>query len=270
MKHWRRHGAALHIILGAVVFKRLAEDIDGYVARDPAARSRVAIFFTYPGFHAVIWHRLASRLWRMGWYVPARMVSHLGRWLTGIEIHPHARIGSHLVIDHGMGVVIGETAEVGDGVTLYHGVTLGGIAPSVDSHTQRGTKRHPTVKHGAIIGSGAQVLGPITVGENARVGANAVVVKDVADGCTVVGIPARVVQSSKGCKSDEFAAYGTPTGDLPDPVARALDGLLDQVSALRARVDELEREAERETGFEADEALEDKAPQDRVTPPAAE
>lgn len=231
---------------GETVFKHIGETIDAYMARDPAARSRVTIFLAYPGLHALLWHRLASWFWRRRLHLVARLLSQFGRWLTGIEIHPAARIGKGLVIDHGMGVVIGETAEIGDDVTLYHDVTLGGIAPSLNSDSQRDTKRHPTLMDGAIIGSGAQILGPITVGRNARVGANAVVVKDVPDGATVVGIPARLVQS-KAAQTERFAAYGTPTGDMSDPVARAIDGLLDRVSELQMRVAELERETDEAT-----------------------
>jgi serine O-acetyltransferase len=222
-------------------YKQLMDDLDAYMERDPAAHSRAMILVSYAGLHAVLWYRLAHWLHGRRLALLARMVSQFARWLTGIEIHPGATIGRRLVIDHGMGVVIGETAEIGDDVTLYHDVTLGGIAPSVDSAAQKSVKRHPTLENGVIVGSGAQVLGPITVGANARVGANAVVVKDVAESCTVVGIPARPVMSA-ACSADVFAAYGTPTADLPDPVARAIEGLLGQVSALGARVQELERE----------------------------
>jgi len=224
-----------------MVFKNLVEDIDSMMARDPAARSRLEVVIAYPGFQAVLFYRLAHRLWRAGWHTLGRFVSHLGRWFTGIEIHPGAVIGRRLFIDHGMGVVIGETAEVGDDVTLYHGVTLGGIAPSVNSAAQVNRKRHPTVRDRAIIGSGAQVLGPITVGEGARVGANAVVVADVPAGVTVVGIPAKVIVPRDQQRS--FLAYGTPTGEIPDPVSRALEGLLDQVSTLKARIEALESQA---------------------------
>src|SRR5499427_5642386 len=174
-------------------FKHFAEDIDSIIARDPAARSRLEVALTYPGFHAILAHRLSHALYLRGWRVLARAVSQAARWVTGIEIHPGATIGRRLFIDHGMGVVIGETAEVGDDVTLYHGVTLGGVAPSLNSAAQIDRKRHPTIGNGAIIGSGAQVLGPITVGVGARVGANAVVVQDVPAGVAVVGIPAKVV-----------------------------------------------------------------------------
>lgn len=225
-----------------MTFKTLVSDIDSMMARDPAARSRLEVVLAYPGFQALLIYRLAHWLWVHDWRLLGRLLSNLGRFLTGIEIHPGARIGRHLFIDHGMGVVIGETAEIGDDVTLYHGVTLGGIAPSVDSAAQVNVKRHPTIRDRAIVGSGAQVLGPITVGADARVGANAVVVRDVAPGATVVGIPAKSILPRD--TSQEFLAYGTPTGEIPDPVARALDGLLDQVSTLRARVEELERHAE--------------------------
>ncbi len=220
----------------------IRSNIDSMMARDPAARSRLEVVVCYPGFQAMILHRLSHALWRRGWRLLARWVSQIARIVTGIEVHPAAVIGDDLFIDHGMGVVIGETSEIGDGVTLYHGVTLGGVAPSVDSHNQRNTKRHPTLEDGVIIGSGAQVLGPIVVGRNARVGANAVVTKDVAAGTTVVGIPARVVQPREPRTREEprFVAYGTPTGDLLDPATRAIDGLLDEVQTLRARVNSLE------------------------------
>jgi serine O-acetyltransferase len=220
-------------------FKTLRDEIDSMMARDPAARSRIEVLLTYPGFQAVMWHRVAHAAWRRGFRLTGRFIGNFARWTTGIEIHPGARIGRRLFIDHGMGVVVGETAEIGDDVTLYHDVTLGGTSPSVNSAAQVDKKRHPTIRDRAIIGSGAQVLGPITVGERARVGANAVVVSDVAPRTTVVGIPARVVVPRDQQQRDGFVAYGTP-GDLPDPVARALDGLLDQVSRLNARVEQLE------------------------------
>ncbi len=223
------------------MFKSLGEDIDAMIARDPAARNRLEVVLLYPGFQALMFYRLSHALWRRGWCMLGRSVSQLGRWITGIEIHPGAKIGRRFFIDHGMGVVVGETSEIGDDVTLYHGVTLGGVAPSVDSDSQRDQKRHPTLENGVIVGSGAQVLGPVTVGCGARIGANAVVTKDVPSCVTMVGVPARTVQSSKeGPDKQRFVAYGTPTGDIPDPVARALEGLLDEVQSLRARVNELE------------------------------
>jgi serine O-acetyltransferase len=203
----------------------------------------------YPGFQAMLFYRVARRLWRWRLRLLARWISGFGRWMTGIEIHPGAVIGQRFFIDHGMGVVIGETAEIGDDVTLYHGVTLGGVAPSVDSDAQRNHKRHPTLEDGVIVGSGAQILGPITVARQARVGANAVVTKDVPPGVTVVGIPARIVaprlqpvEETRAAEGLPFAAYGLPGGEIPDPVARALEALRDEVQRLGARVVELEAE----------------------------
>ncbi len=224
------------------MFKFLIREIDSMMERDPAARSRLEVMLFYPGFQAIVFYRLSHWFWTRNWRLIARGLSQLGRWLTGVEIHPGAKIGERLFIDHGMGVVIGETSEVGNGVTLYHGVTLGGVAPSVNSDSQRDQKRHPTLLDDVIVGSGGQVLGPITVGNGARVGANAVVTKDVPACATVVGVPGKVVQIA-GQKKDEvsrFVAYGTPLGDVPDPVARAMEGLLDEVQSLRARLNALE------------------------------
>ena len=218
------------------MFKRLREDIATVMAHDPAARSRLEVLLCYSGVHAVACHRFAHWLWRHNLTLAARFVSQTARFITGIEIHPGAVIGRRLFIDHGMGVVIGGTAEVGDDVTLYQGVTLGGTS------LERGVKRHPTLADGVIIGAGASVLGPFTVGEGARIGANAVVVAEVPPGATVVGIPAKQVGGKRrpvDSEKDDFLAYGTPES-IPDPVARALDGLLDEVSRLRARVEELE------------------------------
>ncbi|WP_085909369.1 serine O-acetyltransferase [Kiloniella majae] len=237
------------------MFDRIKAEIDATMSRDPAARSRMEVVLCYPGFQAVTLHRLSNKLWRSNWRLLARSLSHIGRVITGIEIHPGATIGKGFFIDHGMGVVIGETSLIGDNVTLYHGVTLGGVAPSVDSDSQRGTKRHPTLECGVIVGSGAQVLGPITVSKCARIGANAVVTKDVPKCATVVGIPGKVVNTqgkvtNAGAEQSEptspvvenqpFVAYGTPTGDLPDPVAKTLEGLLNEVQSLRSRLNALE------------------------------
>jgi len=227
------------------MFKGLRAEIDATMARDPAARSRLEVVLCYPGFQALLFHRAGGWAWRHGWFLVGRFISHIGRILTGIDIHPGASIGQRFFIDHGLGVVIGETAEIGDDVTLYQGVTLGGVAPSVDSDSQRQQKRHPTLEDGVIVGSGAQILGPIVVGRCARVGANAVVTKDVGKCSTVVGIPARAVRRGATDEAQPFVAYGTPTGDLPDPVARALDGLLDEVQTLRIRVTELESRLEK-------------------------
>ena len=219
----------------------LREDIDAIMERDPAARSRLEVVLCYPGFHARLFHMLAGAAWRRGLRVPGRWISHLGRVLTGIEIHPGATLGRRMFIDHGMGCVIGETAVVGDDVTLYHGVTLGGVSLAR-------VKRHPTLGDGVIVGSGAQVLGPITVGAGARIGANAVVLKDVPDGVTMVGIPARQALPRDRAEAPDFHAYGTPPRGVADPVLKALDALSEEVARLRGRVEELE------AGGEADAA----------------
>ncbi len=224
------------------MFNTVGADVRAVFERDPAVRSRLEVILCYPGFHAVLFYRAAHAFWSRDWKLLGRIVSHLGRFLTGIEIHPGARIGRGFFIDHGMGVVIGETSVIGHNVTLYHDVTLGGIAPAVDSRSQVNEKRHPTLENGAIIGSGAQVLGPITVGANARIGANSVVLKDVAPGGTVVGIPARPVgAAAKREVPKRFDPYGMPVDEDADPIARRIDALLDKVQSLSLRVAELER-----------------------------
>ena len=224
------------------MFKKLRGDIACILERDPAARTSWEVLTCYPGLHAIYIHKLARWFWlnRLRWL--GRFTSQLGRWLTGIEIHPGARIGHRLFIDHGMGVVIGETAEIGDDCTLYHGVTLGGTRPSKE---EGGKKRHPTIGNDVIVGSGAQVLGPIRVGDGARIGAAAVVVKEVPNGATMVGNPARQVgrRSAPGEAPPVFEPYGISV-EIPDPIARALNGLLDEVSTLRARIGELDRARE--------------------------
>lgn len=222
------------------MFDRLREDINCVFDRDPAARNVFEIVTTYPGLHALLFHRLSHAMWRRGIKWPARALSTLARWLTGIEIHPGARIGRRFFIDHGMGVVIGETAEVGDDCTLYHGVTLGGTS------WQKG-KRHPTLAEDVVIGAGAKVLGPIVVGRGARIGSNSVVLKEVPAGATVVGVPGRTVGLQVSDDNEDrrafaakigFDAYGT-TPDMPDPVANAIDRMLDHVRALDDRIEEL-------------------------------
>lgn len=202
--------------------------------KDPARPSWPEAILCYAGLHAVVWHRMAHGLWRMGLKGLARFVSHIGRFLTGIEIHPGAQIGRRFFIDHGMGVVIGETAEIGDDVLIYHGVTLGGLSGSPG-------KRHPTIGNGVAIGAGAQVLGPILVGDGARIGANAVVTKDVAPNCTVVGIPARPPAGSP-CV-DPTVGYGL-TDPEDDPVGEQLAAMRTELATLRTRVAELERHPE--------------------------
>ena len=217
---------------------RLREDVRCVMERDPAARNTFDVLTTYPGFHALILHRLAGFLWRWRLRWLARVVGLISRWLTGIEIHPGARIGRRFFIDHGMGVVIGETADVGDDVTLYHGVTLGGTS------WQSG-KRHPTLGNDVVIGAGAKLLGPIRVGSGARVGSNAVVLKDVPERATVVGIPARQVGEQEGergrreqvAKRIGFDAYGTT--EMPDPVAQAVDAMLDHIHVTDGRIEQL-------------------------------
>ena len=227
--------------MAAMNFKHFAEDIDSIMARDPAARSRLEVALTYPGFHAILGHRLSHALYLRGWRVLARIVSQAARWVTGIEIHPGATIGRRLFIDHGMGVVIGETAEIGDDVTMYQDITLGGTSPSVNSAAQVNKKRHPTLRDRVIVGAGAQVLGAITVGYGAKVGANAVVVTDVPPGALVVGIPAKIA-APRGADAGDFTAYGLPNGGLPDPVTRAIEGLMEQVTRLQGRIAVLEGE----------------------------
>jgi serine O-acetyltransferase len=223
-----------------MLLKNLREEIDATLARDPAARSRLEVVLCYPGFHALVFYRVGHWLWQRRWHLAGRLVLHLGRILTAIDIHPGAKIGRRLFIDHGIGVVVGETAEIGDDCTLYQGVTLGGTRPSAD---QAGQKRHPTLGNGVIVSSNAQVLGPFKVGDGARIGAAAVVLKEVPEGATMVGNPAR--QVARRTASDEgrstFEPYAV-TGEIPDPIARALNGLLDEVTRLKARVTELEQE----------------------------
>ena len=184
--------------------------LQSIIDRDPAAKSKLSLILTYPGVKAVFFHRLANFFSTAKFDLIARIISQFSRFLTGIEIHPKAKIGKNLFIDHGMGVVIGETSEVGDNVTIYHMVTLGGIAPSINSNDQRNVKRHPTIENEVVIGSGAQVLGPVTVGCCAKIGANAVITKDVPEKAVMVGIPAKNV----GLADNEFKPYGiTPDSD---------------------------------------------------------
>ena len=179
--------------------------LESIIKRDPAARDKLSIILTYPGVKAVFFHHLAHKIWNFKFYLIARMISQFSRFLTGIEIHPGAKIGKNLFIDHGMGVVIGESSEIGNDVTLYHGVTLGGISPSENSDDQRNSKRHPTLLDNVIVGSSAQILGPITVGECARIGANTVVLKDVPANATMVGNPAKNISTNM---DTSFKPYG--------------------------------------------------------------
>ena len=207
------------------MFNHLKEDISIVFDRDPAARSHLEVLTTYPGVHALIMHRFSHWLWGNQLFWLGRVFSHIGRGLTGIEIHPGATIGRRVFIDHGMGVVIGETAIIGDDCTLYHGVTLGGTS------WQKG-KRHPTLEQGVVIGAGAKILGPIKIGKNAKIGSNAVVVKDVPENATAVGIPARILEEEKAkaeAVKAKFSAYAVGTDD-DDPLTKALQGLLEHVN----------------------------------------
>jgi len=225
------------------MFATLRSDIACILERDPAARTTWEVLTCYPGLHAIYIHKLARWFWlhKLRWL--GRFTSHLGRWLTGIEIHPGAKLGSCVFIDHGMGVVIGETAEVGDGCTIYQGVTLGGTT------LFRGTKRHPTLGDGVVVGAGAKILGGFTVGEGARIGSNSVVVKEVPPGATVVGIPGRIVES-KDAEAARFAAYAV-VQEQSDPYGKAIQQLVEHsqeleraLRQLQARMAEVERDAE--------------------------
>jgi serine O-acetyltransferase len=226
------------------MFDRIREDIAVVFERDPAAKSALETLIATPGMHAILMHRLNHWLWSKNFFLLARFGSHVARFLTGIEIHPGARIGRRFFIDHGMGVVIGETAEIADDCSIYHGVTLGGTTWSKG-------KRHPTLETGVIIGAGAKVLGPITVGAGARIGSNAVVVKDVPPGSTVVGVPGHVIVRRNGAESREaqreamarrigFEAYAERK-DMPDPIQNALDSMLDHMHEVETRLETLQK-----------------------------
>ncbi|MCW8107303.1 serine O-acetyltransferase [Alteromonas ponticola] len=227
------------------MFERIKEDVEGVFRRDPAARNFFEVLTNYPGLHAIWLHRFSHRLWNAGFKWLARSFSTFSRWLTGIEIHPGAKLGRRFFIDHGMGVVIGETAEVGDDVTLYHGVTLGGTS-------WKAGKRHPTLGNNVVVGAGAKILGPIYIGENAKIGSNSVVVKDTPAGATVVGIPGRIVMSAQNAsevkeQADKrnqiarkygFDAYAVAP-DNPDPVANAMGIMLEHMHLMDTKVEEM-------------------------------
>jgi serine O-acetyltransferase len=225
------------------MFNHLREDIAVVFDRDPAARTHWEVITTYPGLHALLLHRFSHWLWHLKLRWLARFSSHLGRFLTGIEIHPGATIGRRVFIDHGMGVVIGETAVIGDDCTLYHGVTLGGTS------WKKG-KRHPTLENGVVIGAGAKVLGPITVGTEAKIGSNAVVVKDVPAGATAVGIPARILDQEKAQQRDNmaqkmgFSAYAV-SEDMNDPITKAIHALLDHAAQQDLKLQKMTEQLEK-------------------------
>ncbi len=241
------------------MFNSIREDINSIYERDPAAKSKLEVFLCYPGLHAIMFHRVSHWLWNDNWKVTARWVSQLSRFLTGIEIHPAAVVGKRVLIDHGMGVVIGETAEVGDDCTIYHGVTLGGTSLS------EGTKRHPTIGKNCIIGAGAKILGPFTIGDNCRIGSGAVVIKAIPPDSTAVGNPARIISRDSESNSEDaqaeekrkekleashdpkqhvkMAAYGVVEGE-EDPYAEKLAALEKALSEQQARLEELEKKKE--------------------------
>lgn len=219
------------------MFKRIKSDIQSVFERDPAARNTFEVLTTYPGLHAILFYRLTHWLWLKGLKWLARFISGLARWFTGVEIHPAAKIGNRFFIDHGMGIVIGETAEIGDDCTLYHGVTLGGTSSTEG-------KRHPTLKNGVVVGAGAKVLGPIEISDNVRIGSNAVVLKSVTENRTVVGVPGRVIDLDKNEKRQEMAekmgfnAYGV-IADAADPVEKAIYSLLEHIQSQDEQLEKL-------------------------------
>ena len=238
------------------MFSRIKEDIKSVFDRDPAARNTLEVITNYPGMHAIWIHRLSHKLWKNNWRLLARTLSTFSRWLTGVEIHPGATLGRRFFIDHGMGIVIGETAEIGNDVTLYHGVTLGGTSWNAG-------KRHPTLEDNVVIGAGAQVLGPITIGKGGKVGSNSVVVKDLPANATAVGIPARIVnetsksekeQRDQAAKKFGFDAYAV-SADNPDPVAKAIGRVLDHMHLMDSKVTELCKEVNQLGGEVCQEAL---------------
>ncbi|MCX7153599.1 MAG: serine O-acetyltransferase [Proteobacteria bacterium] len=245
------------------MFSIIREDIASVFERDPAARSVLEVLTCYPGFHALQLHRFSHCLWGAGLRLPARFCSHMGRWLTGIEIHPGATIGRRVFIDHGMGVVIGETAVIGEDCTLYHGVTLGGTS------WNKG-KRHPTLGKGVVIGAGAKVLGPILVGDGAKIGSNAVVVRDVPAAATAVGIPARIILDEADKSREEkaaklgFSAYAVTARTEDDPMSKALEGLLDHSLDIDRKLEVIRIELEALRGLNLQ--AEDRAVVERFDP----
>ena len=227
---------------GKQMFARLSRDLNAIMERDPAASSRFAAVFLYPSFQVMLAYRLANPLWRAGFKFISRFIMQFARMVTNIEIHPGATIGCGFFVDHGAGVVIGETSVIGRDVTLYQGVTLGGVLPAVDASSQRSVKRHPTIGDNVIIGSGAQVLGNITVNACARIGGNSVVTRDVPEGSTVVGVPARQVAAKAGAgkADDRFQAYAVANPGEVDPRERTIAALVDEVQSLRARLNDME------------------------------
>ena len=222
------------------LFTLIYSDLIAAKKRDPAARNHFEIFFTYSGFHAIFFHRFSNLLWKIKLKFVARFLSSITRILTSIEIHPSAQIGHSFFIDHGAGLVIGETSIIGNNVTMYQQTTLGGLSHSIDSISQRNGKRHPTLQENVIIGSGAQVLGPVVIGSNSRIGANAVVLNDVPPNMTFVGIPARKIQSEIKKNSESFDAYGICEGKIDDPNKKSINALFKEIHILNEKILELQ------------------------------
>ena len=226
------------------MYAKLRRDLSAIMERDPAASNRLAAIFLYPSFQVMVAYRISHGLWQIGLYFLARLIMQVARVLTGIEIHPAAKIGPGFFIDHGMGTVIGQTAVIGRDVTLYHDVTLGGVMPAIDSQKQRDAKRHPTLGDNVIVGAGAQILGPITVNRCARIGGNSVVTKDVPEGATVVGVPARQMSKpdAKPTDGSRFMPYAVHSGLDSDPRERTIRALVDEVQSQRALLEALEEQ----------------------------
>lgn len=219
------------------LFSLIHSDIKGAINRDPAARNILEIIFCYSGFHAILIHRFCNLLWKLKLKFLARFLSNISRIITSIEIHPAAQINEGFFIDHGAGLVIGETSYIGKNVTIYQQATLGGISPSLDSKSQRNIKRHPTIEDNVIVGSGAQILGPIVIGKNSRIGSNAVVLKDVPENITYVGIPARKIESKN--LSETFKAYGMSEGKMDDPNKKSILALFSEIHNLNGKIEDL-------------------------------
>ena len=215
-----------------MIIKTILQEIDAIIERDPAAQSRIGVVFLYPSFHVIIFYKIAHFLWDIRLKFLARFLMQIARFLTGIEIHPAAKIGQRVFMDHGFGIVIGETAKIGNDVTIYQGVTLGGIMPSIESAKQRNQKRHPTIGNNVIIGSGAQVLGPIKIGDSSRIGANSVVTKDVPKNVTVAGVPAREFGQTIDRNFQAYAVSGTSN----DPTEKKLSSLLKKINDLEMKL----------------------------------
>src|SRR6266404_4117619 len=224
------------------MFAGIRRDVRAVLERDPAARSTFEVVLCYPGVHALAFHRIAHAIWWRGWRIPARFLSHVSRFMTGIEIHPAAKLGSGLFIDHGMGVVIGETAEVGENVTLLQGVTLGGTSLKRE-------KRHPTLGNNVVVGAGAKIIGAFTIGAGSRIGAGSVVVREVPENCVVVGVPGRITFRNG---ERVTGAIDLNQADLPDPLARTLEQMLDRIHTLEAEIERLKKASDATSGARAD------------------